>query len=127
MPTCEQCSTAIESLVAQYIQQLPSIGEIRHPIETFRPKEAKSCWICTKFLNWLETGHQDLFQRCHLKPIATEFSAFGFMIIRDSRTGMISFDIDLDIGVVGLDQDAECCQCSLLLIPIQSILPIVII
>jgi hypothetical protein len=50
-----------------------------------------------------------------------EFSAFRFMVIRELRTGMIAFDIDLEISVGGLDQESDCCQCSLYLVQVQGI------
>jgi len=121
MSTCEQCSKAIASLTVEHARNLPSKGgKIQPLVATFNPKEAKSCWICAKFFGWLEIEHQDLAEACRLRLITTEFSFLTFMVIRNSRTGMISFDIELEIRVEGLDRDLDYCSYSVYLIPIQG-------
>jgi hypothetical protein len=77
--------------------------------------------VCAKFWEWLEKEHQDLFQTRHLSSIPMAFSALGFMVIGDPRTDVLTFDISLDISVEGHDENQECCQCNLFLVPVQGI------
>jgi hypothetical protein len=123
MPTCGQCSSAIASLVVQYVRLLPSFkaSAIMEPIRQFVPKEAKNCWICAKFLVWLEVKHQDLFRVRYSMPLVTKFSILGLLLIKDPQTEMISFDLDLDIVIEGTNENVERCPCNVHLVPEKGI------
>src|ERR1700753_3082690 len=126
MPTCGQCSAAITFLVIQYIRQMPSPfkkGTIVEPVLKFSPKQAKNCWICAKFLVWLEEEYQDVFRACHSGAVATKFSIFDIMVIKNTRLEMITFDIDLYISIEGHNENEEYCQYSVHLVPEEGSFP----
>jgi hypothetical protein len=121
MPTCTQCSSAIASLAFQNIQKLRSEREnISYPVELFHHIKAKSCWICAKFLSWLEMEHQDSFETCHIRPIPMEFSIDSFLIIHDTKAGTFTFDLDMNITIKGLSRSTDSCEFNLYLMPVQG-------
>src|SRR4051812_36854623 len=118
MPICKNCSAVITALVLRCRRQERCADtETKNHVRLYDPKTAQSCWICTKFRDWVQAEYSELLQDDFPNPINMEFHQYALFIIRSTSTGMLTFNIELDIGTEGVDRNIACCKCNVFVVP----------
>jgi hypothetical protein len=56
-----------------------------------------------------------------MQPPLMEFSIFGFLVIKNLRSDLFTFELDMNVTVEGFDRDFDSCQVGLYLVPITGI------